>query len=66
MECKECGYKEYGMIFWQPVMPDPPVTPLDQSDRPEELPKYYKMWACPKCGRYHNPDGSLYSNPYKS
>jgi hypothetical protein len=24
----------------------------------------YARWACVKCGRYHFPDGTLYSNPY--
>lgn len=64
MECKQCGHY-HERVWFEPVMLPMPLTFDWQNAAPVDA-VCYKRWACEKCGRYHFPDGSLYSNPYAS
>lgn len=62
MRCKQCGHENKEPVQFQPVMRAlawVDITKAAYEDEPA-----YKRWACRSCGRYHFPDGSLYSNPY--
>lgn len=61
MICKLCGHNTERLIF-EAVMPP---APKDWNAPIVENFVAYRKWACEKCGRYHFPDGSLYSNPFK-
>ena len=61
MRCLRCGHDTE-----QPTML--PVQrkfiALGPGDGPMKQEPMYSRWACAKCGRFHFPDGSLYSNPF--
>lgn len=63
MICKNCGaFNE--AITLVPVYPKTLPVPDAGSIPEKEKGAAYSRWACHSCGRYHFPDGSLYSNPF--
>lgn len=62
MRCLRCGHDNGQTPHLQPVMLKSAIgAPGDTVAEPEPI---YARWACEKCGRFHFPDGTLYSNPF--
>ena len=63
MVCKECGHRNERVVF-HPVQSPVRSPHEDDLSLIEETP-IYKRWACEKCRRFHFPDGTLYTNPFR-
>jgi hypothetical protein len=58
MKCQKCGAENPYPLFEAVRLPveltlGPGTAPV--------LEPFWKRWACRECGRYHFPDGALYS-----
>jgi len=65
MRCLHCGHDNGPTPYLQPVYRET-ATSAFAVDAPADPQPFYARWACEKCGRYHFPDGTLYSNPFKT
>lgn len=64
MICKDCGCQN-DFLTLEPVFPTRRLMPSPERGASAVKEVCYARWACQNCGRYHFPDGSLYSNPFK-
>ena len=62
MQCQNCGTENKHLVF-EPVMRKSVPLPTNETDILAAEP-IYKRWPCRDCGRYHWPDGTLYSYPF--
>ena len=59
MKCVKCGARNDKIIYEAVIFPLD-ILPLPEFPKPINS-SVTKRWACQECGRYHFPDGILYS-----